>query len=128
MTESKPLFATGAPAVFVMNETLEGKLMVTACQPSVCSLCCVERSYCIDNAWTMFVRTITMECIQQGGCEMTLSAYLSAIHSQWIHWNPSFEPMDDLIIPGNLIVNQNITVGGGFAWFFVGRRETRWIH
>ena len=104
----------GAPAVFVMNETLPEGYSYAANQ--VCAANVVlSDSYCIDNAWDNVCQDDYEECIQQGGCEMTLSAYLSSLSIRVDSLEAAFEPMDDLIIPGNLTVNQNITVGGGIA-------------
>lgn len=104
----------GAPAVFVMNETLPEGYSYAANQ--VCAANVVlSDSYCIDNAWDSVCQDDYEECIQQGGCEMTLSAYLSSLSIRVDSLEAAFEPMDDLIIPGNLTVNQNITVGGGIA-------------
>ena len=104
----------GGSAVFVMNETLPEGYSYAANQ--VCAANVVlSDSYCIDNAWDNVCQDDYEECIQQGGCEMTLSAYLSSLSIRVDSLEAAFEPMDDLTIPGNLTVNQNITVGGGFA-------------
>jgi len=104
----------GAPAVFLMNETLPEGYSYAANQ--VCAANVVlSDSYCIDNAWDNVCQDAYEECIEQGGCEMTLSAYLSSLSIRMDSLESAFEPMDDLIIPGSLTVNQNISVGGGFA-------------
>ena len=56
-----------------MNDTLpEGYFMrrATKFAPNVV----LSDSYCIDNAWDNVCQDAYDECIEQGGCEMTLSA------------------------------------------------------
>lgn len=105
----------GAPAVFLMNETLPEGYSYAANQICAANVV-VSDSYCTDNSWDNVCQDDYEECIQQGGCEMTLSAYLSSLSIRVDSLEAAFEPMDDLIIPGSLTVNQNITVGGDFVF------------
>ena len=104
----------GSPAVFLMNEVIPEGYSYASNQ--ICAANVVlSDPYCINNQWDITCQGAYEACIQEGGCEMTLSAYLSSLSIRVDSLAAAIEPIDDLIIPGSLTVNQNITVGGGFA-------------
>ena len=104
----------GSPAVFLMNEVIPEGYSYASNQICAANIV-LSDPYCINNSWDITCQSAYEACIQQGGCEMTLSAYLSSLSIRLDSLAAAIEPMDDLIIPGSLTVNQNITVGGGFA-------------
>ena len=104
----------GSPAVFLMNEVIPEGYSYASNQICAANIV-LSDPYCINNQWDITCQSAYEACIQQGGCEMTLSAYLSSLSIRLDSLAAAIEPMDDLIIPGSLTVNQNITVGGGFA-------------